>query len=79
MIDDVCQCFICGAETGCKHLEPELRTHMTRQTRLNALTEPQDAQEKALQREYVARIVKHRRFRRPQPSSGPAGTREAKA
>lgn len=68
MIDDVCRCFVCGAETGCKHLEPELRTHMSRQTRLNALTGPQDAQEElALRREYTARVVKHRRYRRPVP------------
>jgi hypothetical protein len=64
VIDDVCRCFICGAETGCKHLEPKLRSHMNQQQRLNALTVPQDPEEKALQREYIAQVVKHRRFRR---------------
>ncbi len=63
MIDDVRLCFICGAETGdCKHLEPELRQYMIRRKNFAAITTPQDEEEKSLQREYVAKVVKHRRF-----------------
>ena len=73
MIDDVRNCFICKAETGtCKHLEPELRTHMNQQRRIASLTNPQDPEEKALMQEYLARVVKHRRFgpRFVHPASG---------
>ncbi len=63
MIDDVVNCFICGEPLGCKHLERELRTFVFHRRVLAQATEPQDKEEKALAREYIARVVKHRRFK----------------
>lgn len=67
MIDDVCACFVCGAETGtCLHLEPELRPFLATQRRSQAIQFGRlvDSVEEALKREYVARVVKHRRYTR---------------
>ena len=67
MIDDVHACFICGAETGtCLHLEPELRPFLATQRRSQAIQFGRlvDSVEEALKREYVARVVRHRRYSR---------------
>lgn len=65
MIDDVCACFVCGAETGtCLHLEPELRPFLAAQRHAQAIQFGRlvDSVEEAAKREYIARVVKHRRY-----------------
>lgn len=65
MIDDVCACFVCGAETGtCLHMEQELRPFLATQRRSQAIQFGRlvDSGEEARKREYVARVVKNRRY-----------------
>ena len=67
MIDDVVNCFICGEPTGtCSHLERDLRPFLATLRRSGAILSGRlvDSVEEAMKREYVARVVRHRRFKR---------------